>query len=83
MLALGMLNDQGSADKIKETLVTQRQAALRTSAAISYALLRQWSAVPVFLDLLHSAKSIVTLSALSQVMGFLSTSTSQVMVPES
>jgi len=72
MLSLGLLNDQSSSGKIKEILITKKQPAVRTSAAISYALLRQWSAVPVFLDLLHEAKSIVTLSALAQVMGFLS-----------
>jgi HEAT repeat protein len=72
MLSLGLLNDQSSSDRIKEILITKKQPAVQTSAAISYALLRQWSAVPVFLDLLHEAKSIVTLSALAQVMGFLS-----------
>ncbi len=72
MLSLGLLNDQSSAERIKEILLTKKQPAVRTSAAISYALLRQWSAVPVFLDLLHEARSIVTLSALAQVMGFLS-----------
>jgi HEAT repeat protein len=72
MLSLGLLNDQASSGKIKEILLTKKQPAVRTSAAISYALLRQWSAVPLFLDLLHEAKSIVTLSAVAQVMGFLS-----------
>jgi HEAT repeat protein len=72
MLSLGLLNDQASSNRIKEILLTKKQPAVRTSAAISYALLRQWSAVPIFLDLLHEAKSIVTLSALAQVMGFLS-----------
>ncbi|MHC4163301.1 MAG: HEAT repeat domain-containing protein [Planctomycetota bacterium] len=72
MLSLGLLNDQSSSDRVKEILLTKKQPGVRTSAAISYALLRQWSAVPIFMDLLHEAKSIVTLSALAQVMGFLS-----------
>jgi HEAT repeat protein len=72
MLSLGLLNDLSSSDKIKEILLTKKQPGVRTSAAVSYALLRQWSAVPVFLKLLHEAKSIVTLSMLAQVMGFLS-----------
>ncbi|MHC4549609.1 MAG: HEAT repeat domain-containing protein [Planctomycetota bacterium] len=72
MLSLGILNDQSSANKVKEILLTKRQPAVRTSAAVSYALLRQWSALPVLIDLLHEARSIVTLSALAQVMGFLS-----------
>jgi HEAT repeat protein len=72
MLSLGLLDHQASSEKIREILLTKKQPAVRTSAAISYALLRQWSALPVFMNLLHEAKSIVTLSALAQVMGFLS-----------
>jgi HEAT repeat protein len=71
MISLGILDDKRSADPIKDVLITRRQPAVRTSAALSYALLQQWSAVPLFTDLLKSARSIVTLSALSQVMGFL------------
>ncbi|MCZ6787290.1 MAG: HEAT repeat domain-containing protein [Planctomycetota bacterium] len=72
MLALGILDDKQSAPGIKEVLITRKEPAVRTSAAMSYALLRQWSAIPVFVDLLETSRSIVTLSTISQVMGFLS-----------
>lgn len=72
MLSLGILDDKVSAEPIKQALITRKQPAVRTSAALAYALIRQWSAVPVFTDLLRTAKSIVTLSAIAQVMGFLS-----------
>lgn len=71
MLSLGILDHKASAEPIKDVLITRKQPAVRVSAAISYALLRQWSAVSVFTEVLGSAKSIVTLSAIAQVMGFL------------
>jgi len=72
MLSLGILDHKPSADPIKALLITKKQPALRTSAALSYALIRQWSAVGVLRDVLKSAKSVVTLGAIAQVMGFLS-----------
>ena len=72
MLALGILDDKQSAPGIKEALIIRKEPSVRTAAAMSYALLKQWSAIPVFVDLLETSTSIVTLSTISQVMGFLS-----------
>ena len=72
MLSLGILDDKSSADAIKNVLLTKKQVGVRTSAALSYALLRQWSAIPLFTQMLRTTKSIVTLGAIAQVTGFLS-----------
>ncbi|MFB3067309.1 MAG: HEAT repeat domain-containing protein [Planctomycetota bacterium] len=72
MVALGILNDQLSADAVKAVLISRRQPAVMTSAALSYALLRPWTSIPVFTDLLQTAKGVVALTAISQIMGLLS-----------
>jgi HEAT repeat protein len=71
MLSLALLNDQPSATRIEEILVARRQPEVRTAAAVAFALLRQWSALPVLMGILREEKSIVTLTSISQVMGFL------------
>jgi HEAT repeat protein len=71
MLSLALLNDQPSAPRIEEVLVARRQPEVRTAAAVAFALLRQWSALPVLIGILREEKSIVTLTSISQVMGFL------------
>jgi HEAT repeat protein len=71
MLSLALLDDQPSADRIHEVLVERRQPEVRTAAAVAYALLRQWSALPALMGILRNEKSIVTLTTISQVMGFL------------
>jgi HEAT repeat protein len=73
MLSLALMNDQPSADKIEEVLVVRRQPEVRTAAAVAFALLRQWSALPVLTGILREEKSLVTLTTVSQVMGFLAT----------
>jgi HEAT repeat protein len=71
MLSLAILDDQPSADRIHAVLVERRQPEVRTAAALSYALLKQWSALPVLIGILREERSIVTLTSISQVMGFL------------
>ncbi len=71
MLSLALLNDEPSAPRIEEILVARRQPEVRTAAAVAFALLRQWSALPVLVGILREEKSIVTLTSISQVMGFL------------
>jgi HEAT repeat protein len=71
MLSLALLNDQPSAERIEEVLVGRRQPEVRTAAALAFALLRQWSALPVLMGILREEKSLVTLTSISQVMGFL------------
>jgi HEAT repeat protein len=71
MLSLALLNDQPSAERIEEILVVKRQPEVRTAAALAFALLRQWSALPVLVSILREEKSLVTLTSISQVMGFL------------
>ncbi|HEX5138795.1 MAG TPA: HEAT repeat domain-containing protein [Planctomycetota bacterium] len=73
MLSLALMNDVASADKIENVLVGRRNPEVRTAAAIAFALLRQWSALPVLMGILREEKSIVTLTTISQVMGFLAT----------
>jgi HEAT repeat protein len=72
MVALGILNDQLSADAVKVVLISRRQPAVLTSAALSYALLRPWTSIPIFTDLLQTAKGVAALTAISQIMGLLS-----------
>jgi len=71
MLSLALLNDQPSADRIQGILEGRRQPEVRTAAAVAFALLRQWSALPILIGILREEKSIVTLTSISQVMGFL------------
>ncbi len=71
MLSLALLNHQPSAECIEQILVVRRQPEVRTAAAVAFALLRQWSALPVLIGILREEKSIVTLTSISQVMGFL------------
>lgn len=71
MLSLALLNDEPSAGRIEGILVARRQPEVRTAAAVAFALLRQWSALPVLMGILREEKSIVTLTSISQVMGFL------------
>jgi HEAT repeat protein len=73
MLALALLDHQPSADRIHDVLLNRRQPAVRTAAAVAYALLRQWSALPAMMQILREEKTIVTLTCISQVMGFLAT----------
>jgi len=72
MLSLALLNDQASADRIQGVLEGRRQPEVRTAAAVAFALLRQWSALPVLIGILREERSVVTLTSISQVMGFLS-----------
>ena len=55
----------------KGTGKKKKQPALRMAAALAYALLRQHAAVPLFVDMLRSTDSIVTLTALVRVMSYL------------
>jgi HEAT repeat protein len=71
MLSLALLNDQESAERIEGILVAKRQPEVRTAAALAFALLRQWTALPVLMGILREEKSLVTLTSISQVMGFL------------
>ncbi len=73
MLSLALLNDQPSAGKIEDVLVGRRNPEVRTAAAVAFALLRQWSALPVLMGILREEKSLVTLTTISQVMGLLAT----------
>jgi HEAT repeat protein len=73
MLSLALLNDQPSAERIENVLVGRRNPEVRTAAAVAFALLRQWSALPVLMEILREEKSLVTLTTISQVMGFLAT----------
>jgi HEAT repeat protein len=71
-LAIGMLGYQPAAKRLEEVLITKKQPALRMAAALAYALIRQHKAVPLFVDMLRSTNSIVTLTALVRVMSYLS-----------
>ncbi|MCZ6574827.1 MAG: HEAT repeat domain-containing protein [Planctomycetota bacterium] len=71
MVSLGLLDDKVSADPIKDVLITKKMPSVRSSAALSYALLRQWRAVTVFTDIISTARSVQTLSTVSQIMGYL------------
>jgi HEAT repeat protein len=71
MLSLGLLDDKVSAERIEGILKNTRPPSVRSSAALSYSLLRPWSANRVLTEILRTAKSIITLSNVSQIMGFL------------
>ena len=71
MLGLGLLDDKVSAEPIKDVLQNTRPPSVRSSAALSYSLLRPWSANRVLGDILRTATSTITLSNISQIMGFL------------
>ena len=73
-LSIGMLDYQPATERLKEVLTTKKQPALRMAAALAYALLRQHAAVPLFVDMLRSTNSVVTLTALVRVMSYLSSS---------
>ncbi|MHC4940542.1 MAG: HEAT repeat domain-containing protein [Planctomycetota bacterium] len=70
-LSIGMLGYKPAAKRLEEVLTTKKQPALRMAAALAYALLRQHAAVPLFVDMLRSTDSIVTLTALVRVMSYL------------
>jgi len=71
-LSLGMLNYKKAAPSLKEVLIEKKQPALRTAAALAYALIQQHLAVPVFLEILKGSNSVVTMTAMVRVMGYLS-----------
>jgi HEAT repeat protein len=70
-LSLGILNDRVSAEPIKTLLVEKRQPALRTAAALAYALIQQHSAIPLLIEMLESSGNVVTQKALTQVLAYL------------
>ncbi|MEM8882711.1 MAG: HEAT repeat domain-containing protein [Planctomycetota bacterium] len=71
-LALGMLDYKPSGERLKDVLTTKKQPALQSSAALAYAMIRQHSAVPLFVDMLRRTKSVVTMTAIVRVMSYLS-----------
>ena len=71
MLSLGLLDDKDSADPIKDVLENTRPPSVRSSAALSYSLLRPWSANRVLAEILRTAKNYLTLSNIAQIIGFL------------
>lgn len=70
-LSIGMLGYKPAGERLKEVLVEKKQPALRTAAALAYALLKQHQAVPLFVDLLKGTDNVVTMTALVRVMRYL------------
>jgi len=70
-LSIGMLGYKPASERLEEVLVEKRQPALRTAAALAYALLKQHQAVPLFVDLLKGTENVVTMTALVRVMMYL------------
>ena len=71
-LSLGMLNYKPAAGRLKDVLIKKKQPALRTAAALAYALIRQHAAVPLFLEILRGSNSVITMTAMVRVMSYLS-----------